>query len=367
MDRFEVTREHAVETLIALGIVVGGIVLGRLLLALLAGIVHAIARRERRLDEFVARALRLPLLLLVVAQAVFVALRSLSYLDGHRDTVERCWVAVTLAIAVLFVQRLVSALLALAATAGASRPEGPVGQALPFVRRASNVAILLVGVLLVMDQLGIAISPLLAGLGIGGLAVALALQPLLTNLFAGSYVLSDASIRVGDYVELQSGPGGWVEGIGWRATRLRNADGHLVIVPNATLATAIVTNFGARAAQAASDVAVTLQVPLGADLERAERAALEAVRSVGARSSEVTEDPKAGVRYEGFADGSATLRAVLKARAGGSPEALAHELVKALHAALREADIPFHAEGAHRTDGSSTSGLGARPAGTSGS
>src|SRR5690606_11600593 len=108
--------------------------------------------------------------------------------------------------------------------------------------------------LLVLDQLGVAISPLLAGLGITGLAVAWALQPVLTNLFAGSYVMSDGSIRTGDFIVLRDGPSGRVEEIGWRITTLRSPEGLEIIVPNSILATAVITNFGVGRAEEVSVV-----------------------------------------------------------------------------------------------------------------
>ena len=71
---------------------------------------------------------------------------------------------------------------------------------LPMAKRIVAILMVVMGVLVVMDQLGIAIAPLVAGLGLAGLAVALALQGTLTNFFAGINILTDGSVRVGDYV-----------------------------------------------------------------------------------------------------------------------------------------------------------------------
>ena len=70
------------------------------------------------------------------------------------------------------------------------------------------------GALLILDLLDINISPLIAGLGIGGLAVALALQPTLANLFAGTYVMTEGVITPGDYIELEGGVSGYVVEVG---------------------------------------------------------------------------------------------------------------------------------------------------------
>lgn len=78
---------------------------------------------------------------------------------------------------------------------------------------------ILIGFLIVLNFLGI--SPLLTALGVGGLAVALALQDTLSNLFAGLHILRERSIRVGDSIRLESGQEGYVEDTTWRTTRVR--------------------------------------------------------------------------------------------------------------------------------------------------
>jgi small-conductance mechanosensitive channel len=102
--------------------------------------------------------------------------------------------------------------------------------------------VIVVGGLVLMGHLGIAITPLLTALGIGGVAVALALQDTLSNLIAGFHLLADTPVRVGDAVRLENGMEGNVEDIGWRSTRIRQSNDDLIVVPNAKLAQSIVTN-----------------------------------------------------------------------------------------------------------------------------
>ena len=114
---------------------------------------------------------------------------------------------------------------------------------LPLIRRAGGVIIYAIGGLLMMDVLGINISPLIAGLGLGGLAVALAIQPTLANLFAGTYVMTEGVIATGDYIQLENGLQGYVVEVGWRSTRIRDWHNNLVVVPNSKFAETILTNF----------------------------------------------------------------------------------------------------------------------------
>ncbi len=101
--------------------------------------------------------------------------------------------------------------------------------------------IFLLGGLVLLSTLGIAITPLVAAMGVGGIAAALALQDILSNLFGGVFVLAERRLRVGDNVKLESGQEGIVMDIGWRTTRLRMPPNHIVIVPNSKLIQGILT------------------------------------------------------------------------------------------------------------------------------
>lgn len=103
--------------------------------------------------------------------------------------------------------------------------------------------VFLVGFLFILTSLGISITPLITTLGVGGLAAALALQDTLANLFAGIHILVEKSIRVGDFIKIESGEQGYVEDITWRATRVRMLPNNMVIIPNSKLAKSTVTNY----------------------------------------------------------------------------------------------------------------------------
>jgi len=104
-------------------------------------------------------------------------------------------------------------------------------------------SIIILGGLVILSVLGVSIAPLLTALGVGGLAVALALKDTLENLFAGIYLITDRTIRVGDYIKLESGQEGRVEDIGWRTTRIRLGELSTVITPNSKLSQGLVTNY----------------------------------------------------------------------------------------------------------------------------
>jgi small-conductance mechanosensitive channel len=134
-----------------------------------------------------------------------------------------------------------------------------IAPALPVSSLTRNVAwglTAVTGLLVVLHGVGLSITPMLTALGVGGLAVALALQEPLANFFAGLFITLAGQIRVGDYVKLDTGQEGYVVDFSWRSTRLRMLANNLVLVPNAKLAQAVVINHHLPSA----DLAVLVEV-----------------------------------------------------------------------------------------------------------
>lgn len=106
-----------------------------------------------------------------------------------------------------------------------------------------KTAVYLIGFIIILNILGISIAPLITALGIGGLAVALALKDTLENLFAGIHIMAEKTVRVGDFIRLETGQEGYVEDISWRTTRIRMLPNNMIVIPNSKLAQSIVVNY----------------------------------------------------------------------------------------------------------------------------
>ncbi len=137
-------------------------------------------------------------------------------------------------------------------------------------------AVIVLGMLVILGILGISIAPLITALGVGGLAVALALQDTLANLFAGFHLLIEKSIRVGDFVKLESGHEGYVDDITWRTSRIRTLSNNTVMIPNKKLAQSEVVNYSLP--QQEMDISVVLRAGYGTDHERIESLLMEEAR-----------------------------------------------------------------------------------------
>src|SRR5690606_23283871 len=136
-----------------------------------------------------------------------------------------------------------------------------------------KVIVYCIGMLVILQSLGVSITPILAGVGVGGRAVALALQDTLSNLLAGIQVISTKQINPGDFIKLESGQEGVVEDISWRYTALKTGYNNTIIVPNSKLAGIIVSNYFLPDKEIMFDIAVG--VDYNSDLEKVERVTVE--------------------------------------------------------------------------------------------
>lgn len=219
-----------------------------------------------------------------------------------------------------------------------------IAPALPVSSLTRNIAwgmIAVLGLLVILNGLGLSIAPMLTALGVGGLAVALALQEPLANFFAGLFLTLAGQIRLGDYVKLDSGQEGYVVDFSWRSTRLRTLANNLVIVPNAKLAHAIVVNHHLPSQDLA--VLVDVGVDYASDLVHVERVVSEVGRAVMTEVPGGVADFEPFIRYHTFADSSINFTVILRGREFVDQYLIKHEFVKRLHARFNQEGIviPF--------------------------
>jgi small-conductance mechanosensitive channel len=137
----------------------------------------------------------------------------------------------------------------------------------------ANVFVLGIAALMLLRLFDIEITPLLTALGVGGLAVALALQDTLANFFAGIHILIEGPMVVGDFIKLSSGEEGIVRDIGWRTTRVQTGVANTIVIPNTKITSGILTNFSVPERRVFADVAIL--TGLDADPRQVKRIALE--------------------------------------------------------------------------------------------
>ncbi|MGV8171913.1 MAG: mechanosensitive ion channel family protein, partial [Candidatus Woesearchaeota archaeon] len=118
---------------------------------------------------------------------------------------------------------------------------------LPFVRKFLKIVVVILGILFILRNIGYDVTSLIAGLGIGGLAFALAAQPLLSNLFGGVAIIADKPFQIGDRVRIDQKFEGYVKEIGMRSTVIKTPIDTLIHIPNNIIATTTVENLSTTA------------------------------------------------------------------------------------------------------------------------
>ncbi|HEX9799233.1 MAG TPA: mechanosensitive ion channel family protein [Thermoanaerobaculia bacterium] len=217
---------------------------------------------------------------------------------------------------------------------------GPPAQP-SLIANAARWAVILFGALFAFQNAGYEIAPLLTALGVVSLAVGLALQPTLSNFFAGVYLSTSKPIRVGDYVQLEDGTEGEVVDIGWRATKVRQIANNLAIVPNSRLGEMRILNYSLPSLPQAA--IVEIGVAYASDLERVERVSLEVAHEVHRDLPEADPRGEPTARFHSFGDSAILLRVVLRARTVTDRFAVVHEFVKRIKARFESEgiEIPF--------------------------
>jgi small-conductance mechanosensitive channel len=206
----------------------------------------------------------------------------------------------------------------------------------------AQLAVVILGLLVLLNQLGISITPILTALGVGGLAVALALQDTLSNLFAGFYVAVAGQVRLGDYIRLNTGEEGYVTDISWRSTTIRSLGNNLAIIPNNKLGQAIVTNYCLP--EKRMGVSIQVSVSSESDPDRVERVLLEEAQRAAREIPGMLAEPAPQARFEpGFGDWSLGFTLNYHVQEFADQFRVRHELRKRILKRLRQEgiELPF--------------------------
>ncbi|TWH47809.1 mechanosensitive ion channel family protein [Sporomusa sp. KB1] len=193
-----------------------------------------------------------------------------------------------------------------------------------------DLAVYAIGILVLLESLGVSISPLITALGVGGLATALALQDTLANLFSGINTLVSKQIKMGDFVKLSTGEEGHVIDMNWRNTTIKTPTENMVVVPNQKIASSIITNYAQPFAECS--ISIPIGVSYESDLDHVEKV-------TAAVAKEVLEETKGGatgfepfVRYCSFGEYSINFNVILRVKTVTDQHLIRHQFIKRIYA-----------------------------------
>ncbi len=330
------------ESLYAAGIIAASFFISRLFIRIIPMLVKAFTSRTKTtLDDLLVEVLKGPASFLIITIGSYIAFSALTFLDDGQKYVNKTAIIATIAVIGYGIKNAVMAVFTWYAKEIASKTVSDMDdKLLPILRRVSVAIIFSITALTALSEVGISISPILASLGIGGLAVALALQPTITNFVASAYIISEGRIAVNNRIENDGGPAGMVEDIGWRTTKIRTDQNNLVMVPNSKLADSIVTNFEAPTREVV--IALTSGVSYESDLEKVRTTILEIASGVIAESPDSVKEFQPIVRFTNFGESNIDFVVVVKAQSYGAQYVLKDLLIRRIHARFTKEGIEIN-------------------------
>ncbi len=313
------------------------LILGLLIEHILIKRLHAIARKTTwKGDDIFVKSIKKLLFLVIGLIGLYIALDFVEIKVKYVNASHLGMKVLGILIVTIFLKRLIVNYLNISFGEKTTERSAP-----SILQNVSKIIIYTIGLLIILQTLGVSITPIITALGIGGLAVALALQPTLSNLFSGIYILFSKHVRANDYVHLDTGDEGYVIDITWRNATIRDLTGNVIIIPNSRLAEAVVKNYHLEK----KDMMVLFEVGVSydSDLEQVEKVTVETAQYVMSNIEGGVKGFKPFIRYMKFDDFSINFLVYLKVKKYYDQYLVRHEFMKALHKRYNaeNIEIPF--------------------------
>ena len=305
---------------------VAGLIVHKLLMPLLAGLA---SKTKLKSDDLIIATIRKWVIAWFVALGLFLGLRRIDMDMRYHNWLENGLMIFYIISATLILARVISGMLRIKATG--------TDTVIPSSSIIGNIVrgiIYIIGLLIILQSQGISITPILTALGVGGLAVALALQPTLSNLFAGLQIIASGKLNHGDFVKLSTGEDGYIDDITWRSTTIRGEADHTVIVPNSKLADMIVTNYYLPDRELAFSVEVAIS--MDNDLEFVEKITKEIISETLKETEGGVKDFEPVIRYFSVGDNRINLRAILRVLEYSYKFPVRHEFIKKIQRRFKQ-------------------------------
>ena len=318
---------------IALGAVIFFLILGIFLRTVVFGRLKKWAERTKwKVDDLIVDLLGAPIILWTLLAGLYIGIPTLNPPEEIALMVDKVLISVLIISFTIVAAKFAAGMVRLLG----ERVETGT-HVTGLTQNIASIAVYTVGFLVLINTLGISVTPLITTLGIGGLAVALALQDTLSNLFSGFHITLAKQVRVGDYVKLETGEEGYVVDITWRTTKIRMLPNNIVLIPNAKLAQTIITNYCLPEKEMA--VLVQVGVHYESDLKKVERITCEVAKEVMKEVNGGVQTFDPFIRYHTFDDSSINFTVILRAKEFVDQYMVKHEFIKKLHECFNKEGI----------------------------
>ncbi|MFA6073362.1 MAG: mechanosensitive ion channel family protein [Candidatus Woesearchaeota archaeon] len=291
---------------LAIAIILLSIIVGKIAYWIFKNIFHVITKKtETKLDDVIAEALENPVVFFIFYLGFNYAYRML-YFSARAEAVFKNISFILLVINIAWVViNIIDGLIKEYFVRIAEKTKSELdNQLLPVIRTMVKVIIIIIAAISVLDNMGFDIASLLAGLGIGGLAFALAAQDTLKNFFGGVAVFADKPFKVGDRIKLDDVRDGFVKEIGVRSTKIETFDGTYIIVPNGMIANSILENVSKEKSRR---IKMILDVEYGTSTSKLEKG-MNIVKDIIKKNKKVSDN--SFVTFDSFGDSSLKIQII---------------------------------------------------------
>jgi len=306
-------------------IIIGSIILAKISYFIMTKYFKKITEKTKTdIDDIILKIIKKPLYVFILLVGFYFGLKSLSILEPYSLGIDRIFFVVSALLLSLIVTRVLSVFVSRWLKVQKKFEKTP-----RLINTVVSIVIYLIAFLMILRYLNIEITPMVATLGLGGLAVGLALQNTLANFFAGVHIISDRPINVGDYIEMENVKG-YVEDIGWRSTRIRTLPNTIVIVPNSKIAESVIINNYLPV----EEMSIVLQcgVAYDSDLGKVEKVTVDVARKIQQTVSGAVKTFEPFIRYHTFGESNINFSIILRVEKFVDRYLVTHEFFKALKA-----------------------------------
>ncbi|MES9876929.1 MAG: mechanosensitive ion channel family protein [Candidatus Sedimenticola sp. PURPLELP] len=299
------------EWLIALSIIVLSALLGRVAYWAFSRIARAFTSRTKsRLDDIIVDMIEEPIVFALIATGIWFGLKTLVLPEGLSVAISHGYEVLVAVLAGWMLARLFDAVYEEYLQPWAAKTESDLDdQLMPILRKGVKMVIWVMAIVIGLNNAGYDVGAVIAGLGIGGLALAMAAKDTVSNVFGGFTIFTDKPFRMKDRVKV-AGYDGTIEEIGVRSTRLRTLDGRLVTIPNATFADSAVENVSVEPNR---KIVLNLGLTYDTSPEKMKQA-MDILRKIG-EENENTEE-KLVISFNGFGDFAMNIMFIYYIRSG---------------------------------------------------
>jgi len=263
---------------------------------------------KTQIDDLILKALNRPIFYVLFFWGTRIAVDLLKFSETVTNNIQKILdVLIILSLAIIFV-RILNIIIDGVVKKYAKKTKSDLDdELLPLSHKVIRILVFVFAAMWILTLYGVEIGPVLASLGIAGLAIGLALQPTLGNIFSGISIVSDRSIKRGDRVRLESGEEGIVHDIGLRSTKILTFDKQLIIVPNSQLANGRVINYARPDNR--SRIALDVGVAYGSDIDKVKKVLLDCVKVVP--KDVIDKDKKSAVYFTNMGDFALTFKLIV--------------------------------------------------------